>query len=72
MTDLDDRDELAAHLRDAGDLARCADPRCGEPAVDDCEFCGKPLCAGGIYMHHIIGCTLASRAEEQEGERHGG
>ena len=64
---LRERDELLAHLVDDGTLALCADPRCGEPVDDACEFCGKALCAGGIFMHHIIGCTLASRAEAQEG-----
>ena len=47
VDELSDLAELAAHLRDAGDLTRCADPRCGEPAADECEFCGKSLCAGG-------------------------
>ena len=69
MTLDDDLDELAAHLRDAGDLV-CTDTECVWRWADSspCPLCSAWLCDDCLRRHELVAgvCPKA-----QEGERHG-
>ena len=65
MTDLDDRDVLAAHLVDDGTISAegCSEPGCDLAVADECANCGAELCAGGLFMHERLGCTVARQLQ---------